>query len=184
MPIVKIVPMPGPSGLQGPGGTADLSSVPSITFLDETVQTTAYPEPVEVVFAVEGGTNGTQPTFDGAPLFSGSYIQNGANQIHFQIQVDMDNIISFGTGQYYVKLPFPSKHEYVFRDGCVHDISTSKNYHISGQVAAGSDNLSLWSTDRVNNAIEDVPFTSTSAFILNAADNFHIAGNYIAMEDI
>jgi hypothetical protein len=141
------------------------------------------PYPSEIDFAVEGGTLGTQPTFTGDPLFSGTYIKNGANQVHFQIQVDMDNITSFGTGQYYLKLPFPSKHEITFRDGCLHDgPAGGKSYHISGQVAAGSDTMTLWSTDRVASAIEDVPFTATSAFTLSTADNFHIAGNYIAQQ--
>jgi hypothetical protein len=50
-------------------------------------------------FTVNGGTLGTQPTFDGAPLFSGTYVINGP-MVHFQIQVDMDNILTFGNGQY------------------------------------------------------------------------------------
>jgi hypothetical protein len=135
----------------------------------------------ETSFVVAGGTTGTQPTFNGAPLFSGTYIKSGGNQIHFQIQVDFDNITSFGTGQYYVDLPFPAKYEIALRDGCVHDVSaTTKNYHISGQVAAGSNRMFLYSSVKDGNSVEDVPFTSTSIFTLSASDNFHIAGNYIA----
>ncbi len=93
----------------------------------------------------------------------------------------MDNIEGFGTGQYYLDLPFPSKHEITFRDGCVHDGPPGgKTYHISGQVAAGSDTLTLWSTDKVGSSIEDVAFTATSVFTLTPADSFHIAGTYIA----
>lgn len=138
------------------------------------------PYPAEVVFAVIGGTTGTQPTFTGDPLFSGTYIKNGGNQVHFQIQVDMDNITNFGTGQYYVDLPFPSKYEIVFRDGCVHDISATKTYHISGQVAEGSNRMYLYSSAKDGNHVEDVAFTATNIFTLDTADNFHIAGNYIA----
>lgn len=136
---------------------------------------------LETSFVVEGGTGGAQPAFTGSPLFTGTYVKTVGNLVHFQIQVDMDNITSFGTGQYYLRLPFSSKHEIVFRDGCAHDgPAGGKTYHISGQVAAGSDYMSLWSTDRVGSAIEDVPFTATSAFTLSSADNFHIAGTYIA----
>jgi hypothetical protein len=156
-------------------------AVTNLTFSDDTVQTTAYVASGEVSYAISGGTDGTQPTFTGDPLFTGSYIRNGSNQVYFQIQADMDNITGFGTGQYYMTLPFPSKYEIVFRDGCVHDgPAGGGTYHLSGQVAAGSDIMTLWSTDRVGNAIEDVPFTATSAFTLSTADNFHIAGSYIA----
>jgi hypothetical protein len=74
----------------------------------------------ETSFTVNGGTLGTQPTFNGDPLFSGTYVINGP-MVHFQIQVDMDNITNFGTGQYYVDLPFPAKYSYHFRDACLHD---------------------------------------------------------------
>jgi hypothetical protein len=135
----------------------------------------------ETSFVVAGGTTGAQPSFDGAPLFSGTYIKNGGNQVHFQIQVDFDNITNFGSGQYYVDLPFPSKYEIVLRDGCVHDISaTTQTYHISGQVAAGSNRLYLYSSTKTGNSVEDIPFTASSPFALSSADNFHIAGNYIA----
>ena len=60
-------------------------------------------------FVVAGGVvSGTQPTFNGAPLFTGSYSRIG-DLVHFQIQVDFDNITSFGNGQYYVNLPFPAR---------------------------------------------------------------------------
>lgn len=158
--------------------------VDELVFPDNSTQTTAYIPLVETDYEVLGGTSGTQPTFDGDPLFTGSYIKNGANQVHFQIQVDMDNITDFGTGQYYMTLPFPSKYEIAFRDGCVHDgPAGGTTYHISGQVAAGSNIMTLWSTDRDGPAIVDVPFTATSAFTLSTADNFHIAGNYIAEAD-
>lgn len=158
-----------------------LASGKSLTFPDNTSQTTAYIAPAETPYPVQGGTSGTQPTFTGDPLFTASYIKMSNNLVNFQIQVDMDNITSFGTGQYYLKLPFTSKYEITFRDGCLHDgPAGGKSYHISGQVAAGSDTMTLWSTDRVGSAIEDVPFTATSAFTLSTADNFHISGTYIA----
>lgn len=153
----------------------------SITFDDGTEQTTAYIPLEEISYTVQGGTDGTQPTFTGDPLFTGNYIKNGANQVHFEIQVDMDNITSFGTGQYYVTLPFAAKYAYTFRDGCVHDSSAGdRSYQISGHVSAGSDFLQLEATDVTGQAIFDVPFTPTFPITLTTADNFHLAGNYIA----
>jgi hypothetical protein len=127
-----------------------------------------------VPFTVVGGTLGTQPTFSGAPLFTGSYTKLG-NLVHFQIDVDMDNITSFGTGQYYVTLPFPAEHNYQFSDGCLHDISASDQYSIMGHVVAGASQLKLLS---VASNGKHVPFTHNVPVNLAIADNFHLAGTY------
>jgi len=132
----------------------------------------------ETSFTVNGGTLGTQPTFDGAPLFSGTYVINGP-MVHFQIQVDMDNITNFGTGQYYVDLPFPAKYGYKFREGCLHDISTGRDYEIGGHVLAGESRLNLTSTDAQGNSVYDIPFVYNNPITLSTADNFHISGTYI-----
>jgi hypothetical protein len=137
-----------------------------------------YQNAVETAFTIAGGTAGTQPTFTGAPLFSGSYARNG-DLVHFQIQVDMDNITGFGTGQYYLDLPFPSKYSYKFRDGCLHDISASKDYAVSGHVAAGASRMYLFSTDTQSGTVFDIVFDYNSPVTLSTADNFHIAGTYI-----
>jgi hypothetical protein len=144
------------------------------TFTD----TPPAPVVIDSPFSVVGGTLGTQPTFSSAPLFTGSYVK-ADDLVHFQIQVDMDNITAFGTGQYYVDLPFTAKHNYYLRDGCVHDISTDKQYSIGGHISAGSKRLFLRSTSSNGN---DVAFEHNVPFTLNAADNFHIAGTYITEE--
>jgi hypothetical protein len=123
---------------------------------------------------VEGGTLGTQPTFSGDPLFTGEYSIIGG-LCHFSIDVDMDNIVSFGTGQYFVKLPVPSKNNYLLSDGCLHDISSGDEYAVLGHVQAGSDVLTLLST--ASNG-RQVPFTSSVPINLSTADNFHIAGTF------
>jgi hypothetical protein len=127
-----------------------------------------------IPFTVEGGTLDTQPTFTGAPLFTGTYTKWG-NMAHFAIDVDMDNITSFGTGQYYIKLPFPTERNYYFSDGCLHDISTGDQYSVMGHVVAGSDELRLFS---VASNGRQVPFTSSVPVNLATTDNFHLAGTY------
>jgi hypothetical protein len=127
-----------------------------------------------ITFVVAGGTLGTPPTFTGAPLFTGSYTLLG-NLCHFQIDVDMDNITSFGTGQYYMNLPFPAEHNYNFSDGCLHDISTGDQYAVLGHVVASSNQLRLFST--ASNG-RQVAFTHNVPVTLSTADNFHIAGTY------
>lgn len=135
----------------------------------------ANAEPAETAFIVNGGTLGTQPTFNGDPLFSGSYVKHGP-MVHFQIQVDMDNITSFGTGQYFVDLPFPAKYGYQVKDGCLHDVSTGRQYAIGGHVYAGESRLSLSFT---NSSGQDEVFDHNSPVGLAVEDNFHIAGTYI-----
>jgi hypothetical protein len=131
---------------------------------------------IEQSFTVNGGTLGTQPTFDGAPLFSGSYVINGP-MVHFQIQVDMDNILTFGNGQYFIDLPFPAKYGYQFKEGCLHDISSGKQYAIGGHVYAGQSQMGLTFT---NSAGQDEDFDYNSPVTLSTADNFHISGTYIS----
>ena len=132
---------------------------------------------IEQSFTVNGGTLGTQPTFDGAPLFSGTYVINGP-MVHFQIQVDMDNITNFGTGQYYVDLPFPAKYSYHFRDACLHDTSgTVRQYALSGHVYAGQSRVTLWFTSTSG---QDELFDYNSPALLTVSDNFHISGTYIS----
>jgi hypothetical protein len=129
----------------------------------------------ETSFTVNGGTLGDQPTFDGAPLFSGSYVKTGP-MVHFQIQVDMDNILTFGTGQYFVELPFHAKYGYQFKNGCLHDISNGKQYAIGGHVYAGSNQVLLSYTDSNG---RDAEFDYNSPMTLTTADNFHLSGDYI-----
>lgn len=128
-----------------------------------------------VSYQPEGGTLGTQPTFTGAPLITGNFILLG-NLCHFSIDVDMDNITSFGTGQYFLTLPFTSSRNYILRDGCVHDFSTDRQYSIAGHIIAGADQMELFSTSSNG---QDVAFTSSVPFSLATADNFHIAGTYV-----
>lgn len=134
-----------------------------------------------VPYAVQGGTTGenaVQPTFNGDPLFTANYARVG-NIVHFAIDVDMDNITSFGDDQYYMTLPFTSKFNYLFSNGCLHDISTGDEYAILGHVAAGSNIMTLLTT--TSNGRQN-PFTHNVPVTLDPADNFHISGVFIALD--
>ncbi len=131
---------------------------------------------ISTIFAVEGGTNGTQPTFDG-PAFTASYTRFG-DMVHFVYAVDFTNITSFGTGQYYMTLPYPSSHDYMLRDGNLHQDSTGRQYHISGSVDSGENVLWLFTTDQQGNRLYDFPFSDGEPITLTTADTFHIAGTY------
>jgi hypothetical protein len=137
------------------------------------------PYPETTPYTVGGGTTGTQPTFSGDPLFTAQYVRVG-DLVHFEVQVDFDNITSFGTGQYFVTLPFPVAQGIMFRNGCLHDISTGREYHISGHAYPGSSDLMLFTTDIVGQNVYDFPFEQGEPVTLSTADNFHISGDYIA----
>jgi hypothetical protein len=131
-------------------------------------------------YSVQGGTTGTQPTFNGDPLFTAQYIRFG-DLVHFDIQVDMDNIEGFGSGQYYVTLPFNADSPYMFREGCLHD-GDGEQYHISGHVDANDNTLYLFTTDLSGQRLNDFVFEQGEPVTLTSADNFHIAGTYVTNE--
>jgi len=135
----------------------------------------------EIAFQAEGGTiGGTQPDFGGFNAFTASYIKVGSF-VNFNIFVDFTNIASFGTGQYYVTLPFPSKYSRMFREGCLHDNGTGRIYHISGEIDEGETNLLLYTTDvQFTSRIYDFPFSYNEPITLTQSDSFHIAGSYMA----
>jgi hypothetical protein len=132
----------------------------------------------DVTYPVEGGALITMPTFSGTPLINGTYILLGS-LCHFEIKVDFDNITSFGSGQYYLTLPFVSAHAYQFGDGCLHDISANRDYPIMAHVFAGSNQLLLKSIDAQGNTAYNVPFQQGTPVTLDTTDNFHIAGTYV-----
>lgn len=128
-------------------------------------------------WTIEGGTlSNPQPTFNGAPLFTGHYSVIG-NLCHFAIDVDMDNILTFGTGQYYMKLPFASNHNIVLSDGCLHDASTGNQYAIIAHIVENSDVMTLFS---ISSNGQHVPFSDSdnSPIKLQPTDSFHIAGTF------
>jgi hypothetical protein len=129
----------------------------------------------EVPFTVGGGTSGNQPTFSGSPLFSGSYVLLD-RLVHFRINVEMTNITNFGTGQYFVTLPFNSAHTYLTSNGHLHDVSANRDYTLQGHVLAGTNVLQLFYTG--SNGQQD-EFEHNKPVNLATADVFHVSGTYI-----
>lgn len=123
-----------------------------------------------------GGTNGTQPVFPSTAIV-GSYTRFG-NMIHFSIKVTFTGITNFGTGRYYLTLPYNVAHSYFMREGCLHDVSAGTTFAVGGHVYEGSNVLELYSMDKVASGVQDVAFTSTFPVTLTTADTFHISGTY------
>ena len=128
---------------------------------------------INTVYQPGGGTDGTQPTWTGTPI-TGSFNRFG-NMVHFNVQVNMDNILTFGTGQYYVTLPYPARVRYTFANGHLLDFSTGKTYNLVGECAADSDVVKIFYIGP-NGQMD--PFTATNPVILTTADYFDISGTY------
>lgn len=131
--------------------------------------------PVDTTYLVQGGTNGVQPTFSGQPLFTASYVQTG-DLVYFHVNVDMSNITSFGTGQYYITLPFNAKYDTIVSSGHLHDTSASDDYQLSGEVEAGSNVMWLY---YIATNSQLAAFDYNSPKVLDLTDFFHISGTYI-----
>ncbi len=171
----------GATGAQGEQGTQGLQGVQGVQGEVGARGPTGAtgpegPAAAEVSYTVGGGTiGGSAPTFTGSPLFFGSSIRNG-DLVFVRVHVNFDNITNFGTGQYYVTLPYPSKYSATIRGGYITDTSKAAHYAISGEVEAGETQLTLWYLS----GGEDEPFEDGSPRNLQTTDEFHIAGSYIA----
>ena len=150
-----------------------------LLFIDNsTMSVITIPALTDTPYTVSGGTTGTQPTFTGAPLFTGHTIALN-DFCMFYIKVDMTNITNFGTGQYFVTLPYASKYKDSFRGGAIEDTSAGKRYLISGYVAVGASTMYLFVSDVQGSDVFDIPFDSTHPVTLAIADTFYINGSYI-----
>jgi hypothetical protein len=130
-------------------------------------------------WALLGGTvSDPQPTFiEGTtPLFFGHYTRTG-NLCHIAIDVDMDNILTFGTGQYYMTLPFNAEHTTIISNGALYDYSASKTYNIAGRIATGTNILELYSVGS-NGQYVLFSDSNNSPIRLAKEDSFYISGTY------
>lgn len=128
---------------------------------------------VTTAFNVSGGTDGTQPTFSG-PVFTATYTRFG-DMIHFAYSADFANITSFGTGQYFMTLPYDTARPYTFNGGSLFDAGSGTVYSIIGLVDQGSDIMTLW---YIKSNGETEAFEHNKPITLTTADSFEISGTY------
>jgi hypothetical protein len=129
---------------------------------------------INTSWTVEGGTiGGTPPVFPPDAII-GTFNRIG-NLVHFTINVDFDDITNFGTGQYFVTLPYSALSDYLFSSGHLLDFSANKSYIILGQVDADSDQMRL-SYLGSNGQLES--FEHNAPKTLTVDDHFDISGTY------
>lgn len=172
---------PGPAGEAGPEGPQGERGLRGLTGETGPIGPAGAtgpegPAAAETSYTVGGGTiGGSQPTFTGDPRFYGSYVRNG-NLVYVRVNVDFDNITNFGTGQYYVTVPFAAKYDTTLRAGYVVDDSRSNYWLLAGRLAAGSTQMTLWRLS----SNKDEEFEHNSPVVLTTTDSFHISGEYLA----
>lgn len=121
--------------------------------------------------------SGTGLVFTGTPA-TGTYIKIG-NFIQIQISVDFDNVSNFGTGQYSLTLPFPSKYHTDVYGGSIHDVVNQgvDHYSIKGHLESGSSIMAIWD---LSSSGKDEPFDHNSPIVLTTEDLFHMSFSYIS----
>ncbi len=120
--------------------------------------------------------SGTGLAFTGTPV-TGFYIKIG-NLVQVQISVDFDNVSNFGTGQYSLTLPFPSKYHTDVYGGSVHDVVNQgvDHYSLKGHLDNGSSIFTIWN---IKSSAADEPFDHNTPINLTTADLFHMSFSYI-----
>jgi hypothetical protein len=120
--------------------------------------------------------SGTGLIFTGTPA-TGTYIKIG-NFIQVQITVDFDNVSNFGTGQYSLTLPFPSKYHTDVYGGSIHDVVNQgvDHYSLKGHLSDGSSIITIWN---IKSSAADEPFDHNSPINLTTSDLFHMSFSYI-----
>jgi hypothetical protein len=120
--------------------------------------------------------SGTGLAFTGTPA-TGTYVKIG-NLIQVQISVDFDNVSNFGTGQYSLTLPFPSKYHTDVYGGSIHDVVNQgvDHYSLKGHLSDNSSTFTIWN---IKSSAADEPFDYNSPINLTTADLFHMSFSYI-----
>jgi hypothetical protein len=162
----------GPQGEPGPQGEQGIQGIQGETGPAGADGAIITPETLS--FVVNGGTLGTPPTFDGDPLFAGKYVKIG-DLVSVEFEVDFLNITSFGTGQYFLDLPFASKMD-ISLVGTLHDVSNDDYYIMTGICESGGDRVLLFYAGS-NGRLQ--PFQQGSPRTLQTVDHFSLQGSYI-----
>lgn len=113
--------------------------------------------------------------FTGTPA-TGSYIKIG-NLVTVQIDVLFTNVSNFGTGQYYLTLPFNSKYHTDVYAGSIHDTAaTVDHFSLKGHLSPSSTSISIW---YIAGSSQDQPFHRNAPINLTTVDKFHMSFSYI-----
>jgi hypothetical protein len=120
--------------------------------------------------------SGTGLTFTNTPA-TGSYIKIG-NLVTVQIEVLFTTVTNFGTGQYSLTLPLPSKYHTDVYGGSIHKITNQgiDHYSLKGHLSDNSSTFTVWA---IGSSAADEEFNSSSPINIDTDDKFHMSFTYI-----
>ena len=165
----------GATGLQGPQGPAGTDGVDGATGPQGETGPQGPPGPagIEVSYTTNFSVvSGTEPVGESSVA---SYLENGA-LVYLIVNVDLTNVSNFGSGQYTITLPHPSKYDMILASGHIHTVNKDDDYGIHAMLTAGSSIVRLVYTASSG---KDEKFTADRPKTLTVNDFFHISGTYI-----
>ena len=177
----------GPQGPQGPAGTDGTNGTNGIDGADGATgpqgpagpqgetgpQGPPGPAGIEVSYTTNFSVvSGTEPVGESSVA---SYLENGA-LVYLIVNVDLTNVSNFGSGQYTITLPYPSKYDMILASGHIHTVNKDDDYGIHAMLTAGSSIVRLVYTASSG---KDEKFTADRPKTLTVNDFFHISGTYI-----
>lgn len=124
--------------------------------------------------------SGTGLAYTGSPV-TGSYTRIG-QLVHFWIKVSCSTVTNFGSGQYFLTLPFEPAEDYIFRDGGLHE--GANHYSLAADAEGGSLDLEMYYPSKsTGNQVVDAAFTATAPKTLATTDYFYVSGTYLAQNN-
>lgn len=113
-------------------------------------------------------------TYTQSPVTS-SYIRVG-KMIFISVLVDFSKVTAYGTGRYYITLPYQATRHAGIMAGMLHE-GTNKIKVIAGRIDKESKRCELFYLD---NQIEYQDFDHQHPHVINSDDYFHLEGWYEA----
>jgi hypothetical protein len=168
-----------------------------LKFPDETIQTTAYipgaganGEVTRFTPVLQAdGINFTGTTTD-YPTYNSYYVKNG-RMVSFWIQVDLDTMTNFGTGQYKTELPFDPLAGTMNHFQAWVDVDPAVNPDVAGHVVLQADHLAntrildlhyLKQAGGAHTPIVEGMFIQGTPVTLTTSSKIYINGTYITAE--
>lgn len=126
--------------------------------------------------AFDSTWTGTGLAYTGTPT-TGYYSRVG-KMITFFIRVNCATVTNFGTGNYYLTLPYTPDNHYLFQNGGIHHPALTRHYTFAGDCNEGSNDLELLTLTQHGTALYFDPLKQGSPVTLNTDDFFYISGTY------
>lgn len=160
----------GPQGLKGETGATGATGEKGETGAQGPAGIPASPE----TFSSTLSATGLVVTGDPVDF---EYIANG-KLVHFWAEIDFSAISDFGSGQLQISLPFACAHDFISRDGHLHDISKTNHYVASGECEEGTSVLKFFTPS--GSKAQDEVLDYNSPISLTSLDYIDISGTYQA----